>query len=263
MNNNFNSVNKKQRAVIAECHTQQMQKQYSKEIAECIESTVIYDHVNVCQIPNNNLDIGYRLGDTVSVLFHEELVGKTALLNFASYRHPGGGFIVGSKAQEEALCHESFLYNVLKSFEDSYYGFNRSHLNNGSYMNRALYSHNVLFIKNNLTKYCDVITCAAPNFSASKQLISKKENQRILRERIRFVLGIAQKEGVDTFIAGSWGCGVFQQDPNEVAKLFIEEAVSIGCTFKLIFALLPPNGKSPDNTTPFIEAINVYKKKIN
>lgn len=38
--------------------------------------------------------------DTVSAVFlHQQ--GKTAVLNFASYQKPGGGFLEGSSAQEE------------------------------------------------------------------------------------------------------------------------------------------------------------------
>ena len=34
----------------------------------------------------------------------------------ASYKHPGGYFLGGSSAQEEALCHESNLYPILLAF---------------------------------------------------------------------------------------------------------------------------------------------------
>lgn len=47
--------------------------------------------------------------DSVSCLFGLTDRSKTAILNYASYKHPGGG----SSAQEEALCHESNLYPIL------------------------------------------------------------------------------------------------------------------------------------------------------
>lgn len=43
--------------------------------------------------------------------------GRTAILNYASYKSPGGFFLEGSPAQEEALCHES----ILLAFDGTYY----------------------------------------------------------------------------------------------------------------------------------------------
>ena len=46
------------------------------------------------------------------------------VMNFANALHIGGGFLKGARAQEEALCHESILYNVLKEFP-RYYEWNK------------------------------------------------------------------------------------------------------------------------------------------
>ena len=50
----------------------------------------------------------------VKELFDEEKESICAL-NFASYKNPGGKFMDGSSAQEECLCHESILYEVLSA----------------------------------------------------------------------------------------------------------------------------------------------------
>lgn len=83
-----------------------------------------------------------KLDSVKSAIQHRD--GKTAVLNFASYKNPGGKFMEGSSAQEECLCHASTLYNVLKQFP-VYYQWNRVHNNRALYTNRALYSEDVIF----------------------------------------------------------------------------------------------------------------------
>lgn len=103
--------------------------------------------------------------DSVSCLFNLSDNGRTTILNYASYKSPGGFFLEGSPAQEEALCHESNLYPILLAFD-------RQRLNKALYLNRALYSPSV----NDKQKEADVITCAAPNFRTAHRYQSKSEN---------------------------------------------------------------------------------------
>ena len=68
----------------------------------------------------------------------------------------------------------------------------------------------------------DVITCAAPNKSAGKRKykVTDNENTKFLKHRIAFILNVAAAKNVDTLILGAYGCGVFGQDPYEVARIF-------------------------------------------
>ena len=90
---------------------------------------------------------------------------KTAILNYASYKHPGGYFLGGSSAQEEVLCHESNLYPILLAFDDTYYAWNRQRLNRALYLDRAIY---VVFEKDNSRK---LATCASPNYRTAHKFL--------------------------------------------------------------------------------------------
>ena len=114
--------NKKDRVSIAQAHTNEMAVKYAQEIADCIDATTIYDYrTNAPYGAKSGLDGHLKMSvlktDTVDALFKTE-GAKIALLNFASYKYPGGGFLAGSRAQEECLCHESFLFNVLREYDE-------------------------------------------------------------------------------------------------------------------------------------------------
>jgi len=183
-----------------------------------------------------------------------------AVLNFASYKNPGGMFLNGSKAQEECLCHESFLYNVLEQFRGDYYDWNNQHKNKALYLNRALYSYNIIFEKDGISKVCDVITCACPNKSAAQkyQNVSDEENLRVLKSRIKYVLDIAVENNVGTLILGAYGCGVFGQDAREVAQIFKDYLeTTYNCFDKVVFAV--PEGRD-GNYDKFVEVFTKVEK---
>lgn len=141
-----------------------------------------------------------------------------AVLNFASYNNPGGGFMRGCMAQEEALCWSGTLYNVLQKYEDTYYARNTAKKNRGLYTDTALFNQWVWVGK----KRVSVITCAAPNKSLLYRYgsFSEEQNSAALKSRVKYVLDVAEDRNVDVLFLGAWGCGVFKQNPHEVAGLF-------------------------------------------
>lgn len=241
-----------------------MDENFVNETAAAVAGTVIYTGpINTCDWTENNfnptpysqlLDMG-----TVDAIFHvREILGednekvKVAALNFASYRNPGGKFVDGSNAQEECLCHESNLYNILRNFTP-YYKENNSKPNKNLYTDRALYSPEVIFNKEDHIVKVDVITCAAPNWTAAQKWnVSQVENTLVLAQRIQFIKDIAELEAVDVFILGAWGCGVFGQNPRTVARLF--DFIFRESKIKnIIYAV--PEGLNSDNFKAFDECI--------
>lgn len=212
----------------AKKHTEKMAKEYAKETADSVQGAKIYSsdfRLDKKEKKEKNIQVMVDGLDTVSSLYTniDEKSGKVAVLNFASYKNPGGMFLNGSSAQEECLCHESNLFNILVSFPQ-YYDWNRKHTNKSMYTNRAIYARDVVFVHDKEVRKADVITCAAPNFGAAARFcnVTREENHEALKERIRFVLDIAEDNQVNTLILGAFGCGVFGQDADEVANCFKE-----------------------------------------
>ena len=217
-------------AHIAITHTKEMEEKYHNEIQNSIRYTKEYKDgcattvTSNLQSPFSNTKTKIRIVDTDSVtaLFSSDYNDDIAMLNFASYKNPGGRFIDGSRAQEEAICHESTLYNVLKECEEKFYEPNRDRLNNALYHSNLLYVPDVIFERNDVIKRCDVITCAAPNRGVALRYkrVSDEEYFTELSNRIDTVLYSAYDNDIRCLILGAFGCGVFKNDPHDVAKTF-------------------------------------------
>lgn len=153
--------------------------------------------------------------------------GHLAALNFASARNPGGGFLGGAQAQEEALARSSALYPCLCTQQATYYEPNRAN-RSLLYLDLAIFSPDVPFFRDDAGNLlpqpalASVITAPAPNAGAV-QKNQPRDMERIeptLRRRAEFVLAIAAQEKVERLILGAWGCGVFRNDPAVVARAF-------------------------------------------
>lgn len=164
-----------------------------------------------------------------------------AVLAFASFTNPGGGYIQGYLGQEATLCADSYLYNVLDK-QRKWYGENRRrNINCELYRNRALVVPAVRFDRNHVHAYADVIVAAAPNAKRARQEYRVGDDALLdaLRDRIRFVLAICDELGREKLVLGAWGCDNNGFDAEAVAELFRKELASGDFKVKQVFFAVP------------------------
>lgn len=155
------------------------------------------------------------------------------VLNFASAKNPGGGFLNGAKAQEESLAVSSTLYPTLIAHEE-YYRENRAH-RSMMYLDYGIYSPGVVFFRDETFRLTDtpvaasVLTLPAVNMG---QVIQKGESveeaKQVMRRRMKLALAIFAEQKAMHLVLGAYGCGVFQNDPKEIAgwwKELLEEGM--------------------------------------
>jgi uncharacterized protein (TIGR02452 family) len=145
-------------------------------------------------------------------------------LNFASAKNPGGGFLRGSVTQEESLAKASGLYACIEPQKEMY-EYNRKNLNNGLYSDYMIYSPRVPTFRDkfeNLLPYyrnVSYITSPAVNLSFMENVDMNKVHLT-MQKRIRKIFAAALQNGEEYLILGAFGCGVFKNDPKDVAMYF-------------------------------------------
>ncbi|MCK6546245.1 TIGR02452 family protein [Myxococcota bacterium] len=169
------------------------------------------------------------------------------LLNFASARNPGGGFLGGAKAQEEDLARCSALYPCLVT-QPRYYDVNRAQTSM-LYTDHVIHSPRVPFFRVENDELVDVpyfpsvITAPAPNAGEllRRDEAAERALEAALRRRAGKVLAVAEAGGHPTLLLGAWGCGVFRNDPALVADAFgewLESPRFAGVFGRVVFAIL-------------------------
>lgn len=160
-------------------------------------------------------------------LYQQENINDVALLNFASAKNPGGGFLGGAKAQEEDLARCSALYSS-QITQPAYYAANRQH-SSLLYTDHLIYSPSVPFFRDDklylvAPYFASVITAPAPNAGAIAQNEPRSSSLVLetLRRRAAYVLSVFAHHQHRTLVLGAWGCGVFRNDPAMVAAVFVE-----------------------------------------
>jgi uncharacterized protein (TIGR02452 family) len=151
---------------------------------------------------------------------------RVLVLNFASARNPGGGFLKGSQAQEESLARASALYACLERFPEMYEANRR--FRSCLYTDHMIYAPDVPVFRDDndtlLDEPCRVSFLTAPAVNAGAVRMNEPANvpriEPVMRSRMEKLLTIAAAHDHPVLVLGAWGCGVFANNPDQVAAWF-------------------------------------------
>ncbi|MEU5820047.1 MULTISPECIES: TIGR02452 family protein [Streptomyces] len=202
-----------------------------KDVAAALTGTRLYgpDPVPVAVLDRDRtpgIEVTGESSLEAAARMTRERPGRIAVLNYASARNPGGGYLNGAQAQEEALCRASALYATLLRVP----GFYAHHRAERSvfYTDRVIHSPGVPVFRDDRGRLLDTpytvgfLTSPAPNAGVIRAR-TPEEAYRVpaaLAARAERVLEVAAVCGYRRLVLGAWGCGVFQNDPAVVAGTF-------------------------------------------
>lgn len=227
----------------------------SKNMLGSITTKHTFSEINPPKLTMYKPNISVVNSDSVSTLTEYSKLGKTCVLNMASYKRPGGGVHNGARAQEECLFRCSNLIHVISN---SLYPLEE---------NEALYTKDSVFFKEKNYDYmepviCDVITIAAINLNENAKydpVQNVSDYRKLTKDKIRLMISLAAKNGVQNLILGAWGCGVFKNDPNLMSKYFSEVLIGEGYSvdFKnVVFAVINDHNSVDNNYEIFHKNLN-------
>lgn len=215
---------KEERRKEAARHTGMVKGLFASEIAQTVESAVLYEDGEGRELPLPEPRFektAVKVEWTGIATVASSSYGKVCLLDPANYRTPGGNYLGGGWSPEEQICAESNLFPILEGLREAYYDGNKQTGRGGLFTDRALYLSDVIFTTGGIMQKRDVIVCAPPNRRfALENHRSEAECDIDLANRVSTILHIAAAHEVDTLVLNAFGCGFFDNDPSKVAGLF-------------------------------------------
>lgn len=237
-----------------------------KAVAACLAGTRLYSPEELEEIRQRILSQPYNFAETAIEVVNETTLsgisrlvgmgeGRIAVLNFASAKNPGGGFLNGSEAQEESLARSSALH----ASQFRAWDFYQKHRDSPSllYSDSMIASPGCPVIRDDdgglleKPQLVDFITSPAPNAGAAAD--NHPEELPLIPEaflrRSGYVLALAASMGCENLVLGAWGCGVFRNDPALVTAVFrdhLRGEVWRGRFKRIVFSVLD---RSPGQET--------------
>ncbi|KAF8959967.1 hypothetical protein BDZ97DRAFT_1666501 [Flammula alnicola] len=180
---------------------------------------------------------------------------RVGVLNFASAKNPGGGFITGAQAQEESIARSSTIYpSLMTQTAQRFYQSHRRDPKKGYYRHAMIYSPGVLFLRADKGEWMtpvevEIVTSAAVNAGVVRRYLRENNSDdetdldAAMKERMARILYLFERHGVRNLVLGSFGTGVFRNRVELVAGVWNELLVGEGARFKhsfdrVVFAIL-------------------------
>lgn len=182
---------------------------------------------------------------------------RPLVLNMASEFKAGGGVASGKTAQEECIFRRS---NAFMTHPRKWYPLEPA---------QVILSPQITVIKDsNYTEMprkdwfnVGLITVPAlrkPRLSDDGTDYDREDDRLLMQAKIEAVFRIAADYGYDSLVLGALGCGVFQNPPEQVARLFRAAIEQFGGRFKQIgFAVLVVKDTDTDNLNTFKRVLTI------
>ncbi|MER7110985.1 TIGR02452 family protein [Streptomyces sp. NPDC000229] len=200
------------------------------QVTASLEGTAMYGPGPVPVTPDTDRTTRFEVTGESSLEAAKRLTdaapAPVAVLNFSSARNPGGGYLNGAQAQEEALCRASALYATLLRVPE-FYDHHRAE-RSPFYTDRVIHSPGVPVFRDDRGRLLNspyrvgFLTSPAPNAGviAGRTPEDADRIPAALASRAERVLETAAACGYRRLVLGAWGCGVFRNDPRQVAAAF-------------------------------------------
>ena len=203
-------------------------------VAACVRETRLFmpDDITALPLPQTSGSTVFAVRNENSLTALPRLVAaghrRVGVLNFASAKHPGGGFLRGDPPQEEALARSSALYESLISPAANPFYVRTGDDATDLYTDRVILSPDCPVFRDAEGQLAPsslpatFLTCAAPktvNLKAERLDLLPLLPETFAR-RAAGVLAVAAHAGCDALVLGAWGCGIFGNDPDLVAGVF-------------------------------------------
>jgi uncharacterized protein (TIGR02452 family) len=181
---------------------------------------------------------------------------KIGILNFASAKKPGGGFLRGAQAQEESIARSSTLYpTLMTSTAQNFYTLHNKDPKGGFYSHAIIYSPDVLIIRDDRGVWIapvqvDIITSPAVNAGVVRKNVKDNDKagagaeeaiEKAMKERMARILFLFETKGVRNIVLGSFGTGVFQNKVDLIGAIWADLLGSkrfAGSFDRVVFAVL-------------------------